>query len=131
MSINNNKIKLPGRSLARILLPWAIRHPKKIWSYVRLLRLFKASEKNRIKFINDGLVVPPIMILSITSQCNLACAGCYAAAIGNLDTNKNQEKKMKAPLSKDKWSKIIRESSELGVFSFVIAGSESLPSIGL
>jgi MoaA/NifB/PqqE/SkfB family radical SAM enzyme len=64
------------------------------------------------------------MILSITSQCNLACAGCYAAAIGNLDTNKNQEKKMKAPLSKDKWSKIIRESSELGVFSFVIAGGE-------
>ena len=31
---------------------------------------------------------------------------------------------MKAPLSKDKWSKIIRESSELGVFSFVIAGGE-------
>ncbi len=124
MNTENIKIKLPGRSFARILLPWAICHPKKIWSYLRLLRLFRASEKNRNKFITEGLVVPPIMILSITSQCNLTCAGCYAAAIGDLDTNKNPEKKMKAPLSKDKWSKIIRESSELGVFSFVIAGGE-------
>ncbi len=25
----------------------------------------------------DGLLVPPVMIVSITSRCNLACAGCY------------------------------------------------------
>jgi hypothetical protein len=25
----------------------------------------------------NGLLVPPVMITSITSRCNLACAGCY------------------------------------------------------
>ena len=25
----------------------------------------------------EGLLVPPVMIVSITSRCNLACAGCY------------------------------------------------------
>ncbi len=124
MSIENNKIELPGPSLARILLPWVIRHPKRIWPYLKLFRLFRASEKNRAKFIKEGLVVPPILILSITSQCNLTCAGCYAAAIGNVDSKEDITVQIRKPLPREKWASIIKQSSELGIFSFVIAGGE-------
>jgi MoaA/NifB/PqqE/SkfB family radical SAM enzyme len=72
----------------------------------------------------DGLVVPPFLIISITSQCNLSCAGCYAAAVG---TTKAQV----SPLGMDRWRQIIAEASEVGVFGFVIAGGEPFLFPGL
>jgi len=65
------------------------------------------------------LKVPPFLILSITSQCNLKCTGCYASATGTLCNNENSKS-----LDLKQWINIIQEASELGVFGFVIAGGE-------
>ncbi len=71
--------------------------------------------KNNLK---NGLVVPPALILSITSQCNLGCDGCFASATGVLDQKYKKELKLK------EWYVIIEEAKKLGVYCFVIAGGE-------
>jgi MoaA/NifB/PqqE/SkfB family radical SAM enzyme len=64
------------------------------------------------------------MILSITSKCNLRCFGCYAASAGITPSKSTSNNINESGLSKEEWSKIITESSELGVFAYAIAGGE-------
>jgi MoaA/NifB/PqqE/SkfB family radical SAM enzyme len=65
----------------------------------------------------EGLLVPPVMIVSITSRCNLACAGCYMHGRGE---------KPKAEMSPEILASVAREAAELGVSILVIAGGEPL-----
>jgi MoaA/NifB/PqqE/SkfB family radical SAM enzyme len=65
----------------------------------------------------DGLLVPPVMIVSITSRCNLACAGCYMHG---------RSEKSKADMSLETLVSVIDQAAELGVSIIVIAGGEPL-----
>jgi MoaA/NifB/PqqE/SkfB family radical SAM enzyme len=65
----------------------------------------------------EGLLVPPVMILSITSRCNLACAGCYMHGRGE---------KPGAEMSREVLASVIDQAVELGVSIIVIAGGEPL-----
>jgi MoaA/NifB/PqqE/SkfB family radical SAM enzyme len=65
----------------------------------------------------DGLLVPPIMIVSITSRCNLACSGCYMHSRGE---------KPAAEMSPEVLASVVSQSAELGVSIIVIAGGEPL-----
>jgi MoaA/NifB/PqqE/SkfB family radical SAM enzyme len=110
--------------LARVFLPWAVRHPRYLFTFNRLIQSYRKTKKTREDAKLNGLVVPPFLIVSITSQCNLSCAGCYAAAVGTT-------KAKVPPLGMDRWRQIIAEASEVGVFGFVIAGGEPFLFPGL
>ncbi|MFX1313027.1 MAG: radical SAM/SPASM domain-containing protein [Promethearchaeota archaeon] len=86
---------------------------------VTLANSYLKARKIRTELLNKGLKVPPILILGVTSKCNLSCHGCYAAATGTLSN-----KKINNNLSIDKWKLIIKEAKTLGVFGFIIAGGE-------
>jgi MoaA/NifB/PqqE/SkfB family radical SAM enzyme len=64
-----------------------------------------------------GLLVPPIIIASITSRCNLACAGCYMHGRGE---------KPVAEMSPAILASIVDQAADLGVSVIVIAGGEPL-----
>lgn len=66
-----------------------------------------------------GLQVPPFLIASIASQCNLRCAGCYARAGGGCGTTPD-----KADLDTNQWRSIFDQSSDLGVAFILLAGGE-------
>jgi MoaA/NifB/PqqE/SkfB family radical SAM enzyme len=112
-------------NLTRVFFPWALKHPRYLRASKRLVSSFLRCKRTRAIHREKGLRVPPLMILSITSKCNLRCFGCYAASTGitnsNALSNNNQNR---SGLSKEEWSKIIKESSELGVFAYAIAGGE-------
>ncbi|UCF78172.1 MAG: hypothetical protein JSW03_08680 [Candidatus Eiseniibacteriota bacterium] len=55
-------------NMAAVFVPWARRHPRFLPAFVRLSYAYKRSEKNRDKALKDGLMVPPLLILSITSR---------------------------------------------------------------
>lgn len=76
-------------------------------------RLRKSSEKN-------GLHVPPFLIASIASQCNLHCAGCYARADGMCSEHLTEEMKT------EDWRRVFDEAEELGVSFILLAGGEPL-----
>ncbi len=106
-------------NLLRVFLPWALRHPSSLNHYMKLVKPFLDTLNLKREFKTKDILVPPFMILSITRNCNLKCAGCYAAAVGTLrnDNIKNQ-------LNIIQWKKIIKEANELGVFGYILAGGE-------
>ncbi len=78
----------------------------------------KASEKRRIAE-EQGEHVPPFLIASITSNCNLHCAGCYSRA--------NHACKDSAPvnqLTDEEWKKIFDEAADMGIGFILLAGGE-------
>ncbi len=61
--------------------------------------------------------MPPFLVLSVTSKCNLHCAGCFAGAVG---TTASKDK----GLTVADWRTLVDDASSLGVIGFIIAGGE-------
>jgi len=105
--------------LARVFVPWVLRHPRHIPAFVRLVRTHAQTKRIRARAMAAGVEVPPFLVLSVTARCNLRCAGCYASALGTVAS---------APprpgLSLRDWSRVVDEAVSLGVAGFIIAGGE-------
>lgn len=71
----------------------------------------------RANYQKEGLNIPPFLIASITSSCNLNCAGCYAMA--------NDSSQM-SDLNTQQWHNIFSEASQIGVSFILLAGGEPL-----
>ncbi len=81
----------------------------------------KKAAEIRKKYKNEGLNVPPFLIASITSNCNLHCAGCYS--------RENEATKDCEPvnqLSDEQWLSIFNEAEEIGISFILLAGGEPL-----
>jgi MoaA/NifB/PqqE/SkfB family radical SAM enzyme len=111
--------------LRAVLLPFSIRHPRRFWAYGKLMRGYERARKVRKENRGQGLMVPPFMILSMTSRCNLQCAGCYAAAAGIVPEHSTSD------LTLVQWRSIISQASELGTFGFILGGGEPFLYPGL
>ena len=80
----------------------------------------RASGKRR-KAEDAGEHVPPFLIASITSRCNLHCAGCYSRC--NHATVDAQPVRQ---LTGVEWLKIFEEAQALGVSFILLAGGEPM-----
>ena len=80
----------------------------------------KASRKRRISEKN-GEHIPPFLIASITSRCNLHCAGCYSRA-----NNACGDEEAAGLLSAGEWDRIFTEAEEMGISFILLAGGEPL-----
>ena len=107
-------------NLPRVFVRWAIRHPRHLPALIRLARAHQQTSRARDLALENGMQVPPFLILSVTSLCNLRCAGCYAGAVGITACSPEA----RPPLTLDAWRRVIEEASALGVVAFVIAGGE-------
>lgn len=113
------------KNLARIFLPWALRHPRYLKSFYTLRKTYINSDKTRKNYRKQDIRIPPFLILSITSNCNLQCSGCYAEAVGTISCRQSKEATNNNPsLSLTSWDQIISQACELGIFGFVLAGGE-------
>jgi MoaA/NifB/PqqE/SkfB family radical SAM enzyme len=112
--------------LSRVLAPWIASHPRYLPGFMRLARTLGRSRRARARALDEGLRVPPFLVLSVTSQCNLRCLGCYAAAVGTVAAQP-----ARAGLDLAGWRKVIDEAAELGVMAFMIAGGEPFLLPGL
>ncbi len=93
----------------------AIKNPKQAWVFVRTLRWLRQAAKKRAYWKNQDVLVPPIIIFSITNECNLNCDGCYAQV---LHSHTEEE------LNDEELERIVSDASDLGVSFFVVAGGE-------
>jgi MoaA/NifB/PqqE/SkfB family radical SAM enzyme len=112
--------------LSRVLVPWVVRHPRYLPGFLRLTRTIGQSRRVRARVLADGVKVPPFLVLSVTSKCNLRCVGCYAGAVGTVTNTPAQP-----GLDLREWYEIVDEAVRLGVMAFMIAGGEPflLPGI--
>ncbi len=81
----------------------------------------KAGISRRDAHEQDGLHVPPFLIASIASQCNLFCSGCYARCGGACGGQSSRP-----DLTADEWRSVFDEASGLGVSFILLAGGEPL-----
>jgi len=112
--------------LSRVLVPWIVRHPRYLPGFLRLARTIGQSRRARARARESGVRVPPFLVLSVTSKCNLRCVGCFAGAVGTVTGAPAQP-----GLSLRDWYGIVDEAVRLGVMAFMIAGGEPflLPGI--
>jgi len=95
----------------------AVKNPRLAASIMRMLNHQKKNESLRQEWAQQGVQVPPFMILSVTSQCNLMCAGCYEKA----HTRPKQPN-----MSTERLTGLLNEARDLGVTFVLIAGGEPL-----
>ncbi len=83
--------------------------------------LTKGEKRRRYMKENEGIDVPPFLICSIASTCNLSCAGCYARKTGI--AGDEPSRKM---MGDKEWLAVFREAVELGFNVALLAGGEPL-----
>ena len=98
-----------------------LKNPKESMFMAKFAAASKAAGKKRRKAEDAGEHIPPFLIASITSQCNLHCAGCYSRC--------NHATVDAAPvkqLTSEEWLRIFDEADELGVSFILLAGGEPM-----
>lgn len=78
-----------------------------------------AARRESYKAIGEH--IPPFLIASITSRCNLHCVGCYARAINSCSDGEAAE-----PLTAEEWKRIFIEARDLGISFIILAGGEPM-----
>lgn len=79
-----------------------------------------ASKKRKLSEKN-GEHIPPFLIASITSSCNLHCAGCYSRGIDSCCDEKPSDQ-----LNAAQWDKVFSEAEDIGISFIFLAGGEPL-----
>ncbi len=80
-----------------------------------------AASKKRRRAEERGEHIPPFLIASITSKCNLHCAGCYSRC-----NHATVDSEPVSQLNDDEWSKIFDEADEMGISFILLAGGEPM-----
>lgn len=86
-----------------------------------MISAFRSNAKIRDKYEKKGIHVPPYLIASIASSCNLHCAGCYARAGGACS-----EAACEDTLDAGEWERIFGEAASMGISIVLLAGGEPL-----
>lgn len=102
---------------------YLLKNPSYILTFSKIIKNIKRQTSKRDDlYIKEDLIVPPILIISITNDCNLSCVGCYAC---------NQKRNKEEELTTDEIKRIVKEAIELGVSIILIAGGEPLLKKGI
>ncbi|RPI43223.1 MAG: radical SAM protein [Bacteroidetes bacterium] len=77
---------------------------------LRMVRRRRAAE-------SEGMMIPPVLVYSITGRCNLKCRGCYASCRPGIEFRELPVERIRT---------LFREASDAGVGIILIAGGEPL-----
>ncbi len=98
-----------------------LKDPKESLFMAKFAAASKSASKKRRIAEDQGEHIPPFLIASITSKCNLHCAGCYSRC-----NNATVDKEPVSQLSSEEWFKIFDEADELGISFILLAGGEPM-----
>ena len=98
-----------------------LKNPKESAFMLRFAAAAKSASKKRRKAEDSGEHIPPFLIASITSSCNLHCAGCYSRC--NHATVDSVPVKQ---LTDDEWQAVFDEAEQLGISFILLAGGEPM-----
>ena len=96
-------------------------NPAQSMFMTRFAMAARAASGKRKKSEKAGEHIPAFLIASITSSCNLHCAGCYARAIHACADAKPVDQ-----LSAEEWDAVFEQAEELGISFILLAGGEPM-----
>ena len=97
------------------------KNPKESAFMLRFAAASRTASKKRRKAEDKGEHIPPFLIASITSSCNLHCAGCYSRC--NHATVDSEPVKQ---LTDEEWLRVFDEAEGLGISFILLAGGEPM-----
>ncbi|MBQ9156766.1 MAG: radical SAM protein [Eubacterium sp.] len=98
-----------------------LKNPRESAFLVKFSAASRNASKKRLAAKKKGEHIPPFLIASITSQCNLHCAGCYSRCNhATVDTEPVSQ------LTSKDWFKIFDEADALGISFILLAGGEPM-----
>ncbi len=98
-----------------------LKNPKESAYMAKFALASKSASRKRAKMEEAGEHVPPFLIASITSSCNLHCAGCYSRC-----NSATEDSEPVNQLSDEDWMNVFDEADDLGVSFILLAGGEPL-----
>ncbi|MBO6138149.1 MAG: radical SAM protein [Lachnospiraceae bacterium] len=98
-----------------------LKDPRESAFMVKFAAASRAASKKRKKAEDKGEHIPPFLIASITSKCNLHCAGCYSRC-----NHATVDSEPVAQLTEDEWNGVFKEADDLGVSFILLAGGEPM-----
>ncbi|MDV3428216.1 MAG: radical SAM protein [Bacillota bacterium] len=99
----------------------AVKNPSESAFLIKFLLSHKKAANARIKYEKENTHIPPFLIASITSSCNLFCKGCYARANKSCGENLPGNQ-----MSEEEWGDIFNQAKDIGVEFILLAGGEPL-----
>jgi MoaA/NifB/PqqE/SkfB family radical SAM enzyme len=97
------------------------RNPRESAYMAKFALASRNASRKRQKADAAGEHVPPFLIASITSQCNLHCAGCYSRC-----NHATVDAEPVRQLTAEEWLRIFDEADDLGVSFILLAGGEPM-----
>ncbi len=107
--------------LVKSILKATVKNPRESAFMLKFAAASAAASKRRAAAEERGEHVPSFLIASITSQCNLHCAGCYSRC-----NNATVDAAPVSQLSSEEWLRIFSEADDLGISFILLAGGEPL-----
>ena len=98
-----------------------LKNPRESAFMLKFTVASKAASKRRRKLEDAGEHVPSFLIASITSKCNLHCAGCYSRC-----NHATVDAEPVSQLTDKEWLRIFDEADELGISFILLAGGEPM-----
>ena len=98
-----------------------LKNPRESTFMLKFAKASRAASKKRLASENSGEHIPPFLIASITSKCNLHCAGCYSRC-----NHATTDTEPVSQLTGEEWLRIFDEADELGISFILLAGGEPM-----
>ncbi|MBR3742711.1 MAG: radical SAM protein [Clostridia bacterium] len=98
-----------------------LKNPKESAFMLRFAAASRAASKRRAETEKNGEHVPPFLIASITSKCNLHCAGCYSRC-----NHATVDAEPVAQMTGEEWGRVFSEADDMGISFILLAGGEPM-----
>ena len=98
-----------------------LRNPRESAYMARFALASRSASGKRRKAERRGEHIPPFLIASITSKCNLHCAGCYSRC-----NHATVDAEPVRQLTAEEWGRIFGEADGLGISFILLAGGEPM-----
>ncbi len=98
-----------------------LRNPRESAFMLRFAAASRTASRKRAEAEGQGEHIPPFLIASITSQCNLHCSGCYSRC-----NHATVDSKPVSQMTGEEWDRVFCEAEELGISFILLAGGEPM-----
>ncbi len=98
-----------------------LKNPKESGFMLRFAGASTLASAKRRKAEKNGEHIPPFLIASITSRCNLHCAGCYSRC-----NHATVDSEPVRQLTDEDWFRVFDEAEDLGISFILLAGGEPM-----
>ncbi|WPC43751.1 radical SAM protein [Clostridium sp. JS66] len=106
-------------NIIKNILKASIKNPRETAFITKYMLSTKDTKNKRDMLENKGEHIPPFLMISISTTCNLYCKGCYARSNKSCGDNLTENE-----ISEERWIEIFNEARELGISFILLLGGE-------